>query len=210
MSSHPHKLGKLRSRRRRSKPSRIMLQPPQFASNLIFNHTYRFLSTSATPTPVTPTSLLCASGTICTVVNTDVASFWQSVKVNRIHMWTPPPAVGSSATCSIEWIGTSSMSNNKEVSDTSVSTAFPAHVHSSPPPRSLAQFWNQPSANAIFTLTAPVGTIIDVNVTLVAQDDNVTNAFSVVTTGALGVQYYLSLDSNATHRYTPISLFTTT
>jgi len=192
---------------------RRVLQPPQIASNVAFGHTYRFLSTSATATGVTVGSLFGAAGTVCNAANSQVVSFIGAMRVTRVRMWTPPAAQGSAATCSIDWVGAVN-SSNREVSDTTVSTAMPAHVDSVPPSRSLAEFWSNGSnaAATLFTLIAPVGTVIDVTMSLILYDEDANDAQVgiSITTGTLGLVYYLSLDPNATHRYTPVSLTTTT
>jgi hypothetical protein len=186
-------------------------KPPQLKSNIVVRHTYRFTSTSATATAITPTSLLGAAGTVCNTGNTAVACIFQSVKVNKLRMWAPPPAQGSVATCSVEWIGSvASQISNLEVSDSSNSTATPAIVSCRPPRQSLASFWQQPGTNTLFTLTAPVGTIIDVSLSLIMQDDDVGVPGIGIATGTSGLIYFLSLDPNATHHYVPVSLTTTT
>jgi len=185
-------------------------KPPQLSSNVMFNHTYRFTSTSGTATGITATSLLCAAGSIGTVTNTTVSAIGATVKVNRVSIWTPPASQGSFATCSVEWFGGAN-TNNKEVSDTSNSVATPASIHSRPPAKSLASFWNAIGTNALFVLTAPVGSIIDVNLSVIFNDDDsLGTAMTTVATAVVGTIYYLSLDPNATHRYVPVSLTTTT
>jgi hypothetical protein len=188
--------------------SRVRNGPIQIRSNVELRHRYRFVSTSSASTAVTPNSLMCSAGTMCTVVNTTVTSFFGSVKVNQIEMWSPPASQGSSTTCSVDWIG-SSYQPNREYSDTSVSVATPAHVISSPPPMSIAAFWQTSSTNTLFNLIAPVGTIIDVHLSLILNDDDESLVTSSVAGAALGNIYYLSLDSNATHHYPPVSLTTT-
>jgi len=184
---------------------------PQIPSNVSYGHTFRFLSTSGTLTAITPTSLLGAAGAFTQVVNTTLVTVNASVRVNKIEMWTPPAAQGSSATCAVNFSGTSLNQPDREYSDTTVSTAFPAHLVVRPAATSLASFWQAASANTLFTLVAPVGTIIDVHVALIWNDggDAASGAITVAT-AALGALYYMSLDPNATHRYTPVSLTTTT
>jgi hypothetical protein len=75
---------------------------------------------------------------------------------------------------------------------------------------SLASFWQLASTTGLCNLVAPVGTIIDVHLSLIMQDDAETQANATVATGTLGLTYFLSLDANTTHRYTPVSLTTTT
>jgi hypothetical protein len=133
-----------------------------------------------------------------------------SVKINSITMWTPPPSQGSSATCSVDWVGFQN-SPDREVSDTSVSVAVPAMVASKPPRNSLASFWQLAGGTTLCTLTAPVGSVIDVDLSLIFNDNDgaVINNIAVAT-GVLGTSYYLSLDPNGTHRYVPVSLNSTT
>jgi hypothetical protein len=189
--------------------SRVRNGPKQFKSNVELRHTYRYVSTNATSTALTPTSLLCSAGTMCTVANTTSVSFYGSVKINQIEMWCPPASQGSSATCSVDWVGFGS-SPSREFSDTTVSVATPAYVRCSPPPMSLASFWQTAGSGTLCSIVAPVGTIIDVSLALILQDEDAAAAFSAITAGIAGQVYYLSLDSNVTHRYTPVSLTTTT
>jgi len=183
-------------------------KPPQIASNIQYTHRYRFTSTSATLTAITPQSLLGAAGTICTNTNTAVNPFNGSVRVKRVEMWAPPATQGSTTTCSVQWVGDQKTSNF-EVSDTSNSVTTPAKISSSPPRLSLASFWNQNSTSTLFSLVAPVGTIIDVLLDLIVFDEDDAQVGITVATGALGNTYFLSLDPNATHRYVPVSLNTT-
>lgn len=194
---------------RPNQTSRVQNRPPQMLSNVELRHRYRFTSTSGTATALTPTSLMCAAGSIAVIANTLVTSVFSSVKLNRIDIWSPPSAQGSAVTCSVDWTG-SNNSPNREYSDTSVSTATPAHVSCVPPPMSLASFWQQASATGLCTVTAPTGSIIDIYLSLIFQDDDQSVAQSNVTTATLANSYYLSADPNATHRFTPVSLTTTT
>lgn len=201
-----------KSRRGKASPktSRARNGPSQIASNIQLHHRFRFVSTNATPTAVTARSLLFASGGICTIANSFLSPIYASCKIGLIEMWSPPASQGASATCSVDWSGFAN-SPNREVSDTTVSVATPAHLVTQPPSMSLAKFWQQDSTTTLFTLVAPVGTIIDVTLQLILNDGDAVSAQSqAVTTGTLGVLYYLSLDPNATHRYTPVSLTTTT
>jgi len=127
-------------------------------------------------------------------------------------MWSPPASQGASATCSIEWAGYQN-SPAIEYSDTTISVSQPAHISCRPPPLSLAAFWQVTGTTPLAQIIAPSGTIIDVVLSLILYDDdaNITQATSSVSTaGILGLVYYLSLDSNATHRFVPVSLATTT
>lgn len=184
-----------------------MNAPIQIKSNVELRHRYRFVSTSGTATAITPTSLLGAAGGLCTVTNTQVATFSSSVKVNRVQILTPPASQGANATCSVEWAGFNN-SPDREYSDTTISVSTPAQISCSPPPQSLASFWQVGGTTTLFTVVAPTGSIIDIVLSLILADGT-NNSGIVVATGVLGTVYYLSLDPVATHRYTPVSLTTT-
>jgi len=187
------------------------LRPRQIQSNVRFSHIYRFASATGATTAITATSLMCAAGTMCTVVNSTVTSFFGSVRVKRVEMFGLNSTLGIAATVSIEWSGTNGNTADIEFSDTSLSTAAPAHLNCRPPRLSLASFWNQAGTQTLFSITTNSDIIVDVEVELTLNDDTIgALPTSTVTTGVLGTVYYLSLDPNATHRFTPVSLTTTT
>lgn len=200
---------KIRRGKARPKTSRVGNNPPQIKANVELRHTYRYVSTNGALTGITGTSLLCSAGSYCTVANTTVRSAFSSLKINQIEMYCPPASQGSSATCSVDWIGFSN-TPSRQYSDTTCSVSTPAHVRCNPPPMSLASFWQLAGATVLFNLTAPAGTIVDVSVSLILDDDESSVATAAVASGSLGSMYYLSLDPNATHYYTPVSLTTTT
>jgi len=189
----------------------ITNKPPMFKSNVVFKHTFRFTSSSGTPTAIVAKSLLGMAGTIGTVANTTVAAYVGSVKLNRIKIWSPPAAQGDFATCSVEF-NASGNGVTMEYSDTSVSVTTPAIVETSPPPNSNAAFWQNPAVanNQLFTITAPTNSIIDVSCELILFDSEDSAQTFAVSTATVGNAYFLALDcANATHIYTPVSLSTT-
>ncbi len=175
----------------------------------MFRHTYRFISSSGTPTGITPNSLLGCAGNIGTVVNSLVAAIAGAVKLERLTIWAPPASQGATATVSVDWAGLAN-SPNVEVSDTTVSVSRPAFISTSPPRQSLAAFWQVASTTTLCTITAPEGSIIDAQLSLILTDNDVNGVSTSVATAAVGGSYFLSLDPNATHRYVPVSLTTTT
>jgi len=183
--------------------------PPMISSNVRLSHRFRFTSSSGTATAVTPTSLLGAAGAMGTIINSFVSCLNESVRVKFIEIWTPPAVQGGNATCSVDWVGFNN-SPNVEVSDTTVSVAQPAHVRTSPPNQSLAAFWQVAGGSTVCTITAPSGSIIDVALDLILSDDEAALTTIAVGVDSVGVIYYLSLDPNATHRFVPVSLTTTT
>jgi hypothetical protein len=175
---------------------------------------YRFVNTGTAKVYITPEMLLTAAGTVCTVTNSTCTSFFGAVKVNRLRVWGsfPGGATQAPATVSVEWMGDANniYQSNLEVSDTSNSVTAPAFVDCRPPRNSLAAFWqNTGTTAAFFTLVAEEYSIIDVHLSLILYDDDAdtTQATRTVTTGTLGLVYYLGLDSG--DQWQAVSLTTT-
>jgi len=188
------------------------IKPPQFSSNVTLNHTYRYSSANGGTYTISTNQLLMAAGAVCTTSNTTLSSFFQSVKVNSVKIWGPSQSLNAINTVSVEWISTTGTStSSKEVSDTSMSTAFPAHVSSRPPRSSLASFWQLGNGPQLFTLRLSAGSIVDINLSLILQDDDTAVVTSPISTGSLTATYYLPLDHVAAGSGTlsPVSLTTT-
>jgi hypothetical protein len=188
---------------------RILMKPPQLKTNVSLNHVYRFVSTTATATVITNQNLLFAAGTVVATA-TSVYSMYSSVRVKRVSIWTPPPSQGSNSTCSVEWIGGAN-TNNSEFSDTTVSTAQPAMVSCQPPVSSLAHFWsNSGSSLNLFTIVAPSGSIIDISLALILNDNENGPLLLTVVAGTPGNAAYIGMDglATATTKFKPVSLST--
>lgn len=195
----------VRTQRQAGKNGKEIDRPSQFFANPEVSRRYRFTSSSGTSTAITTSLLLNACGVAATAANTGSAIF-QSVKVRQIEIWTPPAAQGAAATCSVLWPA-GNQSQPREVSDTTVSVASPAHVRTSPPPGSLAGFWTT-SAATLFTLVAPPGSIIDVWVSLIMGDGTTSSGTATLVGATAGRIYYCALDSStaAGSIYPPVSL----
>lgn len=183
-------------------------QPPQIKSNVAITHTYRFRSTAGTTTDITQDMLLGIAGGIGTTANSSVTIACSSVKVHSVKIWTPPAAQGAVATCSVLWsaIGFGQI---LETTDTTVSTATPAHVKAKPPLGSSAYQWQQGGSSVIMTLVAPTGSIIDVHATHIIRDVASANTTFAAAAVTLGVYYWFPLDGTG-DVYLPVSLLTTT
>lgn len=181
--------------------------PRQLKTNLEHSHQFRFVSTAATTTSITDQTLLFACGVsaLTAVLGENIRN---TVKVNQIEIWTPPASQGAAATCSVLFPA-SQRSQAREYTDTSVSVSTPAHVLCQPPRESLCSFWANGSANIpLFTLTAPVGSIIDVWIGMVDGDGEANPAAATLVGANPGSIYYCCLDSlvNATGIYKPVGL----
>jgi hypothetical protein len=186
--------------------------PTQLRTNIEHSHQFRFVSTSATLTAIPDYTLLHALGVAATSATVGYA-IRQSVRVNQIEIWAPPASQGAAATCTVLFPA-SQRSQAREVTDTSVSVATPAHVRCGPPAESLCAFWADGNVGAaLFSLSAPPGSIIDVWVSMVDRDGVAgdPDGYPAVLVGAtVGSVYYCSLDlsTSAGSIYKPIGLTT--
>lgn len=172
---------------------------PQIRSNIIVNHKFRFACTAAINSVITATNFLAATGTCCYTANSTGRILSETFKVKRIEVWAPPPSQGSSATCSVQWNGTTSSSLNTsalEVSDTSINPSTPAYVNAVPPKDCVGSFWNTAGTTTVCTIIAPTGSVIDVTLHYILSDDAGDYAPYSYTSGAAtgGAIYYISLD----------------
>jgi len=171
---------------------------PAFKPNLTFNHKFRFNCTAAVSSDITNSNLMATFGTICTVLNTSGVALAESFKLKRVKIWTPPPTQGSSATCSVEWSTFASAAlynSSMQTSDTSINPSSPAYVSVAPPKGSNASFWQTAGTTVLFHITAPIGSIIEIDVLVVLVDDNNDRLGITYTSGAatLGNFYYIDL-----------------
>jgi hypothetical protein len=196
------------SSRRRNTSRKSSNKPPQLLTNPKFSHVFRFQAGATTvPIAISSTDILGACGTIGGSA-VSVYGFVAAFLIKRVQIWSPPPSQGAVSTCAIEWTGTSPVSTI-EVSDTTNSVSTPAHLSSVPPRNSTAKFWQRANAIAMFNITAPPGSIIDLSLDMVLLDDAALNTVYAVATAVLGNPYYLALDGPTTHLLTPVSLSTT-
>jgi hypothetical protein len=115
-------------------------------------------------------------------------SSWMSAfsqcTLRSVEMWAPSVA-GASTEVLLNWeAGGGNL--GKDVSDSSMNPAVPAHVYTRPPPLSPANF-PQPnnSTQPLFYLSCPSGTIIDITLSTVVADGHTTRTFNEAYTGSL-------------------------
>jgi hypothetical protein len=186
-----------------------IIHPPQLKTNVQLTHTYRFMCNNNGTYNITPDTLLLAAGCVGSVTNTTVVGIFASCRINYLEMWAPPASQGQLSTISCEWLGLTPNEPNIEVSDSSVSVAYPAYLRAKPPMRSLGCFWQTTNGNDICQLTVPSGTLIDVSLSLVMFDQDLARPSSAVATAVVGEIYYLALDGPSSNHLTPIAMATT-
>jgi len=166
----------------------------QLNSNIILSHKYRFKSTAAFNGTITDSLLFGVVGAI-SATNIAAYSIAQSVKLNSVEMWAPVSAQGAEVDLSLEWPN-QGQNPAKEITDSSNSVSRVAHIKTRPPKQSLAGFWTTGTGNTLFLLNIPIGTIIDVEISMVLGDQLTAQTHQLVTVGAtVGAFQYGYLDS---------------
>jgi hypothetical protein len=208
-SKKQSKNGNKNAARTRRPPSAVReARPPPIRANIEVTHVYRFKAVASfLSTSITDANLLLAAG-VAQATTTLAYPVFQTMKVKRVEIWSPVASQGTGTTCSVEWPAFN-QSQEREVSDTTVSPTYPAHVSCVPPKMSLAGFWNDASAgNNLFAISGPAGSVIDVTVSLTMNDGDPVG--TTVTTGinTVGEINYTGLDGfpKATTNFLPQGL----
>jgi len=182
-------------------------QPPQFGSTIQFSKRFRFVAGATLANDTVKDSdilqlLLVADTT------TSAKSILGAAKLNAVEIWAPPAASASTPnTVSLEWVPTSSVgAPAKIISDTSLGTAVAPHILARPPLTSVAGQWLANGGQAIMKLTAPEGSIVDVEVTLVLASGQPTASGAITVAGAMAGDVFLNvLDNSGTQELAPVS-----
>jgi hypothetical protein len=129
------------------------------------------------------------------------------VKVRRVHVWAES-IVGSSTLVQVIFPqGAVGMTGDLKIHTDSSMGVQPAHLSVRPSRDSLASKYQSWSANTAFSLTAPLGAVVDVELSFVNQPGlnvNALNATVAATAGSIG---YRGLDglAKATSAFTPVA-----
>jgi hypothetical protein len=131
---------------------------------------------------------------------------FHSVKIRKIEVWSVP-AIGAASTVEVQLSGATagSQGSYRIVTDTSMGVQ-PAHVKVSPGRMTLASMYQPSSAATAFSIVAPTGSVVDVELSF-KNDPGLSvaaqNASVGATVGSIG---YRGLDglAVATTKFTPV------
>ncbi len=185
------------------------IRPPPYNPNTGFTKKMRFQVTSAAvAVTITAAQVAESMGITCTTTNASGSCLVQSFRIKSIEIWGTDTTVATNNvnTVSIVWATLTTSPNefasNREVSDTSTSSAYCPYIKAIPPKRSNVAMWNNQSlggarnSSGIFTITAPVGSIVDLVAEVVLWDLGPTTAkvTTALNTATLTAFAYLPLD----------------
>jgi len=172
-----------------------------------FGHKFRFIAAGgASALPITRAMLLNLYSVATTTTNQ--ARLITATRLKRVRVWGQPPALGATSTpIVVEWLGTNAPSTIHSDSPMGVDAS---HITTIPPVDSTASWWNISGGAAenevLFKITGPVGTIIDVDLSLrFADDEAAVNAESGTGAAAtVGRVYWNYLDGFASKMLAPV------
>jgi len=177
----------------------------------VTRHTFRFSATAANGalTPVSVQNLVAICGGIGTITNSTINHIASSIRVHKVTI-TAPAAAAADTTARITW-GSSNQTPDIEWVDSTVGSAFPLRISSTPPKLSDARLWYSSinAATAVFNIAYPVNSIVDVDIEYTQLNNMALFATAGLTTVILGNVYYLALDGIASHNLVPVGLPTT-
>lgn len=151
--------------KRRSEQDRAISHPPQLNGYQITHSVVmRYIVKTALTSPgdqITATQLL--NSWILAVSSTAGFNLFDTVKVKRVEVWALP-VIGGATTIDLKFSGATGPSQGDELVHTDTSMGIqPAHVRARPSARSLASNFQDVASGGLFTLTCPVGSVIDVH-----------------------------------------------
>jgi hypothetical protein len=123
-------------------------------------------------------------------------ALFDQVRVNFVEIWAAPVQGAAPQQVALEYSGAAvgTAGDGKLYSDSSMGVE-PAHVKAAPARLSQAALWQASSANTAFQLTAPVASIVDVDLSYRTVQSDAPVAVQNVPAGAtVGQLYYRGLD----------------
>lgn len=203
----------LASRRSRlAKPSRGRQSsglPPEINATITKRMIYRYIAqdASATAKTVTSDTMLLSFGGMA-ITTTTLQSMISSFKLHRVTVYPGSESASVTPSCNLYWYEGSSVYNVKDESKTRPfpkGMTKPGAVVYVPPKDSEVSWWQSgQSARSMFELSASVGSVVDVDVTITILNVG-TNIFSSSFSGlTAGITYYPALDGRATNDFAPV------
>jgi hypothetical protein len=184
-------------------------RPPTIHPQLVYHQRFRFQCLTAGSQTVTFADLLDLY--LVATAATVVYDVFDAVRVNFVEIWSASVSFGAPLSIYLEFNGANTAGltgNARAYSDTVMSTE-PAHLLCKPGKNTASGMWNESSANAAWSMTVPVNTIIDVDCSfrnLISPPQAAQNNSAAATVGQF---YYRGLDglAVATTKFTPVVTF---
>lgn len=182
--------------------------PPQFKSDVVIKHRFRYQSNGASAAVnITRKDLL-----NCLFMSSNGLGqnyrLCAAARLKRVEIWGmggSSNVANATTTISAKWH--SQYAPSTEISDTGTIYKM-AHLSTSPPAQSLAGFWSLTGNNeteVLLTLQIDQGYIVDLWLDLVLNDGEAAVLNNTTATGATGVTYEGYADASSTKLLFPVS-----
>jgi hypothetical protein len=188
-------------RRKRGKKSAVPKLPPQLSCDSLCHQTLRYVVLSGIGSSVTITNIQCLMACGCTgrVLNTSVTTLFTSMRIHRLTIW--PAVSASAASPEIVWanpVGDLERDTSK-INSVPKGATVSTVVSQRPPATSQASQWftyDGSNSFPVFQLrNLNEGAIIDFDVTCSLANNLTAFSYTPLATAALGVLYWMYLDS---------------
>jgi len=174
--------------------------PPKLNTTVEFKHVYRYACrTGNTLSPVTGADLLLCCGAVALTATT-AAGFTSSVKVHSIKIWTAPNATATDS-AAVQWQSPIIAVEKDVYMDQSVPvgvTITGASVFT-PPADTFCAKWLTNTSLAVFSITAPQGSLVDVCLSGTFSNALGSSVATAATGLTVGAVYYGALDGATTN-----------
>jgi hypothetical protein len=121
--------------------------------------------------------------------------------VRRVSIWSPIVSAFTPETVEIEWNG--GLYAPSAIHSAISEGLFPAKLATRPPPMSSPDLWTLSGASnlaeVLFTVTCPVGSVLQVEVAARLMDDEAASEGDIVGGSVIGTVYYGPLDGFASN-----------
>lgn len=121
-------------------------------------------------------------------------------------MWCNPAGNLAADEIALQWVGGSTVGGpERKISALVLGTARPSHLGGSPPAGSMASLWiNGGGTQNLIEITVVAGTVIDLVIEQVVNNNDAVIAVTAAVAGAtVGQVYVRALDSTATSQLVP-------
>jgi len=181
-----------------------MSLPPEIDLTVSFRHKFRFQAGAASVVTAVNYNEICNLLQVGTGAHT-LQGIISTFKLRSVTIW---PALSTSTTdgAALEWSAAGEFFKDQLKNRTyPEGQTVTGALRFTPPPKSLASFWSASSSNVLFYITAPSGSILDLDLDCTlcgayAPPSAVTAVGSVT----VGNFYYGYLDGVSTHIWAPV------
>lgn len=181
--------------------------PPEFVPTFSLGHKFRFTTAASDVSAKSITRAMLLNLYTMAVTTTTQNRIITAVKLKRVSVWGGVPALGgASKPVTVEWTGSQAPST---IHTDSTMGIRPAYVTTVPPQDTSDRWWSISGSNeseVLFIITAPAGSIIDVDLSVRFADDEaaVVGESGTSVASTVGHVYWNYLDGFASKTLAPV------